>query len=287
MAQRMTRAQFDEIVRAKGPQWANNWRIANQVEVEDMGAMVPTGSPLAAPAAELPPIAPQGGLAAAEPSIAPQPAASPQEMPSPMGALPSLQDWYGEQVRYNRELESKQNAVNSRRADYYRQAEEELKQRRFGPSRSEQLFQLAAAIAKPTYDRSFGSVLANVTPALAEMAKANRAAEEERSLAAQKLREEALTSGENSELAMLALRQKNAAAMGPVITAAEKAKAPPKVRTGFNPVTGELVNMDTGEKIEEQGIRTLTPQQAAELSRNPANRGKRFRTTDGRIMEIK
>lgn len=264
----MTRAQYDEIVRAKGPQWANNWRAQNGIQVE---GMEPVEDDMYEE--ELPPVETQGALPSANPQTA--------------AGMPSLQDMYTQQQQLGTDLNKYWEQMQRDRKAQYEQATAELEKRRFGPSRAEQLFQLAAAIGKPTYDRRFGSIMANVTPAFAEIEKANRTAAEERSAAARALREKYL--GDNQQLGfnILQQRQKNLSALSPLAVAQMRAEAPAKVRTGFNPITGELTNMETGEPVANAGLRTLTPQQVATLSRDPRNRGMKFRTTDGRVMEIK
>lgn len=54
---------------------------------------------------------------------------------------------------------------------------EEIKARRAGPSFSERMFQLSAALATPTDQRGLGGILANVTPVLAAQQKAKRQGE--------------------------------------------------------------------------------------------------------------
>lgn len=281
----MTRAQYDEIVRAKGPQWADNWRAQNGVQVEGMQPVdyQQPDEAMYDENGELYPVEDQGG---ALPSIAAQSA------PAAGGALAgpgmlSVQDLYGQQMALGKDMSTFWSDVRKDRKAQYDQATAELEKRRYGPSRAEQLFQLAAAIGKPTYDRSFGSIMANVVPAFADIEKANRLAGEERSAAAQALREKYL--GEDQQLGfnILQQRQKNISALTPLAVAQQRASAPAKVRTGFNPITGELTNMETGEPVATSGLRTLTPQQVAALSRDPRNRGIKFRTTDGRVMEIK
>jgi hypothetical protein len=49
-----------------------------------------------------------------------------------------------------------------------------LAEKRYGPSFSERMFQLSAALAAPTSRRGFGGVLENITPVLAAQQKAQR-----------------------------------------------------------------------------------------------------------------
>lgn len=64
---------------------------------------------------------------------------------------------------------------------------EEIKARRAGPSFSERMFQLSAALATPTDQRGLGGILANVTPVLAAQAKAKRQGELSRQEALEQL----------------------------------------------------------------------------------------------------
>lgn len=272
--ERMTRAVYDEYVRKYGPIWTSQFLAQNGFEVEGMPATQ---------SQELPPVAPQGALPVAAPAMEQVPAAA----PAMAGGIPTMGSVLG---RLDKSAESMgkfwEDVARDRKAQY-EQATAELEKRRFGPSRSEQLFQLAAAIGKPTYDRSFGSIMANVTPTFAEIEKANRIAAEERSAAAQALRDKYLSGVQDMRFKVLQEEQDAARALVPIVTAQMRAEAPAKVRTGFNPITGELTNMETGEPVANAGLRTLTPQQVATLSRDPRNRGMKFRTTDGRVMEIK
>lgn len=68
-----------------------------------------------------------------------------------------------------------------------------LAEKRYGPSFSERMFQLSAALAKPTRRRGFGGILANVAPVLQAQEQAKREGEISR--------REALEQLENNRLA--------------------------------------------------------------------------------------
>jgi hypothetical protein len=70
---------------------------------------------------------------------------------------------------------------------------EEIKARRAGPSFSERMFQLSAALATPTEQRGLGGILANVTPVLAAQQKAKRQGELTRREALEELEAKRLT----------------------------------------------------------------------------------------------
>ncbi len=126
---------------------------------------------------------------------------------------------------------------------YYDQMAKQLEQRRVGPSTSEQLFELSAALARPTTVRGFSGVLNNVMPVLQQQARATREGAEGRTEALNALqmaqRKAALGLADTEVDTELQLAE----------LAAKANKPPAKPRTGFNPLTGRLVNMDTGEPV--------------------------------------
>jgi len=67
-----------------------------------------------------------------------------------------------------------------------------LAEKRYGPSFSERMFQLSAALATPTAQRGLGGILANVTPVLAAQAQAKRAGELSRREALEQLNKDQL-----------------------------------------------------------------------------------------------
>jgi hypothetical protein len=79
-----------------------------------------------------------------------------------------------------------QKQSEARRA-YFDQLTEQLKARRYGPSASERLFAISAALAQPTRTPGFGGMLANVTPVFEQYAKDKRAAEAARASDMEKL----------------------------------------------------------------------------------------------------
>ena len=76
--------------------------------------------------------------------------------------------------------------------DRYDALEKALAEKRYGPSFSERMFQLSAALATPTAQRGLGGILANVTPVLAAQQQAKRAGELSRREALDKLDAERL-----------------------------------------------------------------------------------------------
>lgn len=267
---------------------AERWRNANNVFVDGLPMPTYTG-PLSSgrsagdkAAVELPPIAKQG-LKTVEPDEVTFEGALPGGE-SDAAAVPGNIDPATYFSRINA-LQAKASSLPAgmTKADY-EAARNEIQNRRIGPSRSEQLFALAAAIGKPTLGRSFGEIMGNINPALGDMQKTQREAEQKRADALFALKSQYLMGDRANQLANLEEERKVLALYGPTVAAQMKPKTQ---RTGFNPITGTLVNMDTGQPVTNASIPTLTPQQVAELSRNPRNRGMKFLTTDGRQMEIK
>jgi hypothetical protein len=155
---------------------------------------------------------------------------------------------------------------------------EEIKARRAGPSFSERMFQLSAALATPTEQRGLGGILANVTPVLAAQQRAKRQDE--------LTRREAL-----EELEAKRLTQQMGLANQDVTTQLALARLGTTANKPVDPFKGAVYDPNTMRWVPRPGTAgappVLTPEQAAELARDPKNRGMKFYTTDGRPMEIK
>lgn len=152
---------------------------------------------------------------------------------------------------------------------------EEIKARRFGPSFSERMFQLSAALATPTDQRGLGGILANVTPVLAAQQRAKRQGELSRREALEKLETDRLT-------------QRMGLAKQDLATTMAMARIKGQ---GADPFKGAVYDPVAQRWVPRPGTAgappVLTPEQAAEYARDPKNRGMKFYTTDGRPMEIK
>ena len=162
----------------------------------------------------------------------------------------------------------------------YEEGRKRIMEKYSGPSQSEQLFALSRAMLSPRKVPGFKGFLGNVVGTLGDNATAMQQA--------QRAREEQLFALQQQYQQGAAERE----AARPR-TALELAKtyadvtAPAKRRTGFNPVTGDLVDMETNQPVGSENLPVLSPDQVGALSRDPRNRGMKFRTTDGRVMEIK
>ena len=69
---------------------------------------------------------------------------------------------------------AERNKLNNEYKKYYDDLTAKIMAQRTGPSFSERMFQLSAALAQPTTRRGFGGVLENITPVLAAQQKAQR-----------------------------------------------------------------------------------------------------------------
>ena len=164
------------------------------------------------------------------------------------------------------------------RETYYDKIAKALEEKRYGPSFSERMYQLSAAFAAPTSTRGFGGVMGNVMPVLAAQQKAQREGEISRREALEQLEANRLTNklglARQDTQTKIALAKLNAAANKPV-----------------DPFRGAVYDPNTMRWVPRPGTAggppILTPEQVAQLSLDPKNRGMKFYTTDGRPMEIK
>lgn len=248
----LTDQQWEDIQRTLGPVKANAWLAKrNRALAAELPPINPTQPSVyqtqqASPQGTAPmPNPPSGALPSAPQGTAQAPTPAP-------GALPTIADLLAEQNTISADTLKFIERVRNERKKNYDLETEELKNRRFGPSRAEELFALAAAVGKPTYDRSFGSIMANVTPALAAMEASKRNADIQRAEAARALRQKYLSDLDETELAVLGERRKAADARVPIITAMTKPRTPvAKVYTDALGVTRHKIY---GSKIVEPPI---------------------------------
>ncbi len=153
-----------------------------------------------------------------------------------------------------------------------------LAEKRYGPSFSERMFQLSAALATPTAQRGLGGILGNITPVLAAQTRAKREGEIDRREALEQLEAKRFAGqmglAKQGVTTSLAMARLNAAANKPT-----------------DPFKGAVYDPVAQRWVPRPGTAgappVLTPEQAAEYARDPKNRGMKFYTTDGRPMEIK
>jgi hypothetical protein len=172
----------------------------------------------------------------------------------------------------------KEATLAGEREKYYDKIAKALEEKRYGPSFSERMFQLSAAFTSPTATRGFGGVLGNIMPVLAAQQKARREGEISRREALEQLEANRLTNklglARQDTQTKIALARINATANKPV-----------------DPFRGAVYDPNTMRWVPRPGTAggppILTPEQVAQLSLDPKNRGMKFYTTDGRPMEIK
>lgn len=162
----------------------------------------------------------------------------------------------------------------------FEMAKQRLQQRYAGPTRSDQMLALSSAMLSPRKVPGFAGFAGRIFGTFNDISAAERQAAQQREDQLLALQQQYQT----GNAARAAAQQKGTLDLLRTYGAVNK---PVKPRTGFNPITGELTDMDTGQLIENRALPTYTPQEVAALSQDPANRGKKFRTTDGRVMEIK
>ena len=264
--------KWEIIKRALGPERAAAWLASGQVEV---GPVVTGGLP----SATMPGGAQQGNmsmdmngtqqptgglaLAAGQP-----PAQQPPQQPPQMDTLASLGPL----------LMAAQARSAATHDEILRAGQEHIKQAYGGPSR---LWALSQALLAPRPYRGFAGTAYNISSALGANAEQRRAAEERRKDAEFNLQQTTAATQTGDEMAAFKLRyeiardrEENAAKLA---EAGRKANEPNWVAV---PQGGSL------QDTNQLGLPTLTPEQVVELRKNPANYGKKFRTVDGRPMEL-
>lgn len=110
------------------------------------------------------------------------------------------------------------------REEQFKAAQEALAKQRFGPTLSERLFALSAAIGKPRYqhERGFGAMMGDLAPALSGLVGGNRDAEQKRAEALRQLRDTYTNEGLNDQQEAVDARVK----MFPTMASLAKRPAP-------------------------------------------------------------
>lgn len=236
MARRVvSKEEFVAYLRAHGPTETAKW----EDEIRAQGGYV---EPLLPPEeGELPAVddAEEGALPAV---------GGPAEEDEAVGGLSLTPSAYLQEGRnLQREFEvARQQLAQQREAQYA--AQQRIAEQRFaGPSRTEQLLALSNAFFQQPQYRGFAGMMANVVPALQQITQARRTAEEQRADALTRLQQQYQTSQAEDRASALANRLALYKAQGPVVS---KLATPARARTGFNPVTGQLTDLDTGLPIK-------------------------------------
>lgn len=155
-----------------------------------------------------------------------------------LGGAPTSEEWTDLQRRSGEQ--ATRTAAN--RKQQFEEDRQLIQQMYGGPSSSERLWALSQALLSPKPYKGFGGTLYNVTRSLGEMRGEQETADRRRSEALLRLRQsytgaedEAATGALDRELEFLKARY--------------AANKPGKQRTGFNPITGDLTDLDTGLPI--------------------------------------
>ena len=127
-----------------------------------------------------------------------------------------------------------------RKADF-EQGQQNIAQMYAGPSRSQQLFALSKALLSPKPYRGFAGTMVNISGALSDISTAQDEARRKRAQAELELQKAYGAQTADSDYEALKLRYQLASDEAEAMA---KANKPP--RTGFNPITGKLTDMDTG-----------------------------------------
>jgi hypothetical protein len=157
-----------------------------------------------------------------------------------------------------KQMQANLDLINAARAD--------LRNKRVGPSDAEKWFAIAAALGQPTRTGSFGETVGNLGTLLSKYSGAKRTAEEERAL---KERELEMKAG----MGQFQLLQGDTQSARELLRAA-LAQEGKQRRTGFNPVTGVLEYMDTGEPV--RGAAAAPPSDAINYLRANPTLAKAF-----------
>lgn len=225
----------DRLQRAYGPAWQQHLGPAGRQYVSQNLAAIPRTQPQA-------PV-PNPPIAQAPAMASPSPLDAAAGVPPSASATPDLQPGaeLANLYRQRQENEDKQIALMRTKADIATQA---LNAKRRGVGAGD-WFRLSAALASRTNSRGLGGVLENVSPVLADIADRNEKTRtgREQALAQigydrQKGELDTRAAGFDSRLQMLK-------------TMAER-NQPDKLHRSFNPVTGELVDTDTGTTVDIQ-----------------------------------
>lgn len=196
------------------------------------------------------PVYPQPAPAGALPG-APQPAPQPQMgglpgAPAPTGGLDLRIDPMEQWRRAYTETEQLEREESAARKRQFEQGVQSLQAQRSGLSRQEKLFALSSALLSPTALPGFKGVMGNIAPTLMQMATVQRRAGQDREAELAKLQQQY----SNDQFAG---RRGGIKSRMDLLKMASDMSKPEKPRSGFNPITGELVNMDTGEQIKSAG----------------------------------
>lgn len=183
-------------------------------------------------------------------------------------------DFTQQMLDLQRQSQSVQERTQQALRDQIARGEKMLRERRLGPSRSEQLLQLSAAFLQPRRYRGFGATMSNVLPVLAQQYGMKRENENSREDAIYKLQQQGLAAELSGESNAIENRRE-------LLKILMQANKPQWARTE-NPATGEITITPVfpgGQGPQSQNL--PRPQTEADIARYPS--GTRFIAPDGTI----
>jgi hypothetical protein len=157
----------------------------------------------------------------------------------------------------------------------FKAAQERIQKMYGGPSSSQRLWALSQALLSPKPYKGFAGTLYNINQALGGMSERSEEAELRREQALAELQQSYDTSKFGDESEALKLRYQ----IGKEQAAERKAARKPDYRV--IPEGGALVDIK-----EFANLPVLTPEEYAQIRGDPRYKGFKFRTADGRPMEI-
>jgi hypothetical protein len=237
--QRMTQAEWADLIAKQG--YENAVQIAR-----DFGTVIDeAGVP---PSAVNPALAarPMVTGAPARANVPPEQGTTP--MDTPAGGLnaataanqtPSTRD----RLRAaDEELMGLYEGLPALRKQQFESGQQRINEMYAGPSTSSQLFALSRALLAPRKFKGFAGTMQNVSNALGQIGEQREMAQMKRAEALARLQESYQTGEFEGKMDILKARRD-------ALRAELEAEQPAKRRTGFNPITGALVDMETNEPI--------------------------------------
>lgn len=271
--QNMTRAEYETLRRQLGDKEMSDLVATFKTNVDGQPVTMPLPPAIVPPTPTGAPtmnttMPQQGALTAvAQPPMQTpvQPGGLTAATAQPMGELGSLRA----------RVAAQEASARARAEDRFAKQQEMIQTMYGGPTTSETLFALSRALLAPRQFTGFGSTLGKISGAFGDIDQQRRAAQQKRAEAQMLLQSSSADRMEGIEKDSLS----NQIELADIEA---RYKRPPKLRTGFNPVTGALIDMDTGLPIEVPSLGVLTPEQVRVASQDPNKRGMQFETQDGR-----
>lgn len=270
--QHMTQAEWDELLRQRGYDYAadladNFGTVIDETGLPPLAAPQASQSPLAS-ATMGQPQAPQGPT-----TMTPQQGAL--SVAAPQEETPDLRKQLTGVYQEMADLPRVQQEENKLR---FEQGQQRINQMYGGPSQSQMLFALSRALLSPRKFGGFKGTMANVSEALGGIADKSEIARQKREEALLRLQQSYDEGTAGTRAASLEGRRK---LLEMQLEAEREAAKAGKRKLTVVPEGASLLDLE-----EIANLPVLTPQQYSAMRGNPQYKGFKFRTTDGRPMEI-